>query len=164
MGVRVISDIRRFGPAVPAAVSGYMQRSTYGAVSGGLGRRPNQAPTLEVMHDGGAGKQGCPTVLAATDAWIDPSMLFRSGTNLGVTAGYTGGGNCVLYGSQLPSEYAYRIFDDTVAADLVTAAASTWKTLGTVAPATPLLLEFAIYNLFRVVFSAHPGVLTLSSR
>lgn len=164
MGVRVISDIARFGFGAPAVASNRQPHMGQQAAGGRLTRRANITPTLEVFHDGNANKIGCPAILASTTAWIDPSTLIRSGTNLGITASYMGAGSCTLYGSPAPSEYAYKVFDTDLDDALVAAVDPTFKSLGTVSPAVPVLLEFAVYTLLKVVFTADAGSLILTSR
>lgn len=173
MGVRVISDMRAFAFGQPASVR--LATSTLGLNKVGprLTRRPNQSPTIELHYDGSTtvgNDVDCPSSFNGNIAWFDPSMLIRSGTNLGITATFIGTGSAAgqsvdLYGSSEPSELAYSVFDPNKAGVLIPKVDATWYHLGSIVQGTPLAVGFTLYTLMRAVFTGTGGAtLQLTSR
>lgn len=169
MGVRLIGDMARHRPCVPAVRGGPgvgALGASSGVPGGRFGSRVSDTPTFRLVYDGTAGKEGLPAALGANEIWIDPTELIRPGsTQVSLTAMYAGPLNCVVSGCLLPSDYAYKVGDASIGAAIFAEGTAQFETIATLAPnaAANLFAAKPPYTLYRLIFGAGAGQVVMTS-
>jgi hypothetical protein len=110
---------------------------------------------LEVFSDGQATKWMDIAVLADNEIWIDASMFFRQGTNLGPTLSYNGSGSCVVTGSLEDKRAIHQLVngDPDAQAALVAYMSPQWIEVASLAPGAAEGVDMKIFDIFRLVFT-----------
>jgi hypothetical protein len=106
---------------------------------------------MEILYDGGAGKDGLSLFLPANEIWVDGSSLWRTGLNIGPTFQNIGAQACDISGSGMPREYAQKIYER----DLITEMSLRWEPIAAgLAAGLSVTSVGKIYSLLRFVFAA----------